>query len=310
MGIERREGKTDIEQSYRLLVESMQDYAIFMLDKKGRITSWDKGSEKLFGYKKKEVVGRKFSILFAKEETERRSPDSDMRNAASEGKYSDERRYIRKNKTTFWGSSVLTSTRSKDGKHHSFSEIIRDVTQQKDLHLTAVHNSTHDYLTGLPNRSFFEESFMDSIAKTRKGNLLAILYLDFNNFKRTNDEQGHRFGDLVLIEIAHRLSHVIRASDMVARFGGDEFVVLVKQLKSRKSAISIARKILRAFVTPIRIEKKVIKTSVSIGGALYPVDGKKPADLLRFSDAALYQAKKSGGNQAKFYTKKVATGKR
>ena len=309
MDFERRAEKIDIERNYRLLVESIKDYAIFMLDKKGKILSWDQGSTKLFGYKKKEAIGKNFSILFTKEEIKRGAPGSNLKNAMSEGKYADERQYVRKNKTKFWGSGVLTSIRDKKGEHQGFSKIIRDVTLQNDLHLAAVHNSTHDFLTGLPNRNFFEESFMEAIAKTKQKHLLAILYLDFNNFKRTNDEEGHRFGDLVLIEIAQRLSRAIRASDMVARFGGDEFVVLVKQLRSKTSGARVAKQIVEAFAQPIIIEKKVIRTSVSIGGALFPLDSRKPADLLRFSDAALYQAKKLGGNQSKFYVKKSAAKK-
>ena len=127
--------------------------------------------------------------------------------------------------------------------------------------------------------------------------------MDFNNFKRTNDEQGHRYGDLVLIEIAHRLSHNIRISDMAARFGGDEFVILAKNLEKKSDVARFAQKIITAFQKPIRIEKRIIKTSVSMGVALYPNDGKKPGELLRFSDMALYQAKKLGGNQYQFYSK-------
>lgn len=306
MDRERRAQTSDVEQSYRTLVENIKDYAIFMLDRKGRITSWDQGSVKLFGYKKGEIMGKKFSVLFTKEDNKRGAPDFDMRNAVSDGRHLDERQYLRKNKTKFWSSGVLTSTRDKSGTHQSFSKIMRDVTQQNDLHTTAVHNSTHDFLTGLPNRNFFEESFIASIGKTKKENLLAVLYMDFNNFKRTNDQEGHRFGDLVLIEIAHRLSHAIRTSDMAARFGGDEFVVLAKQLENRASAVRIARKLVRAFDAPILIHRRVIKTSVSIGVALYPTDGKKPADLLRFSDMALYRAKKRGGNQFQFYGEKTA----
>ncbi len=281
-----------------------------MLDKKGKITSWDQGGAKLFGYKRAEIIGKDFSILFTKEDIRRGTPGSDMKNAVSEGKYLDERQYVRKNKTKFWSSGVLTSTRNKYGTSQGFSKIMRDVSQQNDLHTLAVHNSTHDFLTGLPNRSFFEEDFLESIKRTKRGKLLAILYLDFNNFKRTNDEEGHRFGDLVLIEVAHRLSHAVRSSDIAARFGGDEFVVLAKQLESKANAIRIAKKIVRAFDIPILIEKRVIKTSVSIGVALYPLNGKKPADLLRLSDTALYQAKKRGGNQFQFYSKASASNKR
>jgi diguanylate cyclase (GGDEF)-like protein/PAS domain S-box-containing protein len=258
---------------------------------------------KLFGYKRNEIIGKKFALLFSKEDIKRGLPNSDMVTAIEEGRHLDERQYIRKDKTKFWSSGVLTSTKDKKGMHQGFSKIMRDVTQQTDLHKTAVHNSMHDFLTGLPNRNFFEENLIESIPRTKKGNILAVLYMDFNNFKRTNDEQGHRYGDLVLIEIAHRLSHNIRMSDVAARFGGDEFVILAKNLKNRKGVARFAEKIIKVFTTPIIMQKRVIKTSVSMGVALYPDDGKKPSELLRFSDMALYQAKKLGGNQYQFYSK-------
>lgn len=300
---DRRQETAQIEQSYRSLVENIKDYAIFMLDKKGRVGSWDQGGVKLFGYKRGEIIGKKYSVLFTKEDRNRGLPGSDMVTAIEEGRHLDERQYVRKDKTKFWSSGVLTSTKDKKGIHQGFSKIMRDVTQQIDLHKTAVHNSLHDFLTGLPNRNFFEENLIESMSRVKKGNVLAVLYMDFNNFKRTNDEQGHKFGDLVLIEIAHRLSRNIRVSDVVARFGGDEFVILAKNLYSKKDVSRFAQKIIIAFRAPIIIQKRVIKTSVSMGVALYPNDGRKPDELLRFSDMALYQAKKLGGNQYKFYAK-------
>lgn len=303
MNKERRAQPIEIEQSYRSLIENIKDYAIFMLDKKGKIVSWDQGGVKLFGYKRDEIIGKKFTVLFTKIDLKRGLADSDMQTAVEEGRHLDERQYVRKDQTKFWSSGVLTSTKDKKGVHQGFSKIMRDVTQQTDLHKTAVHNSMHDYLTGLPNRNFFEENIIESIPRTKKGGILAVFYMDFNNFKRTNDEQGHRYGDLVLIEIAHRLSHNIRMSDVAARFGGDEFVILAKNLKLKKDVARFAQKIITAFRTPIIIQKRVIKTSVSMGVALYPSDGQKPSELLRFSDMALYQAKKLGGNQYQFYSK-------
>jgi len=218
-----------------------------------------------------------------------------------EGRQLDERQYLRKDKTIFWSSGVLTSSKDKDGRHQGFSKIMRDVTEQTDLHHRAVHNSTHDYLTGLPNRSFFEESLLESISGAEEGETVAVFYMDFNNFKRTNDEVDHDYGDLVLIEIAHRLSKNIRKSDVAARFGGDEFVILAKNLKDRADVAKVAQKIIQAFDKPITIKKRIIQTSVSAGVAFYLTDGKKPSVLLRFADLALYQAKKRGGNQFQFY---------
>jgi len=301
---ERRKPSYLSEQNYRLLVENVKDYAIFMIDKKGHITSWDQGAHKLFGYKREEIVGKNFSLLFKKEDVRKKIPQSDMETAVHEGRHLDERQYVRKNKTKFWSSGVLTSSRDKKSVHQGFSKIMRDVTEQTDLHKTAVHNSLHDFLTGLPNRSFFEENLIECISKSKKGEILGVFYMDFDNFKHTNDSFGHETGDLVLIEIAHRLAHNIRKSDLTARFGGDEFVILAKGFKSKTMVDKFAKKIIKTFRIPIGIKDKTIKTSVSIGISLYPTHGTKPSELLRFADLALYEAKKSGGNKHKFYGRK------
>lgn len=292
---------SETDQNYRTLVQNIKDYAIFMLDKKGRVTSWDQGGVKLFGYKRNEIVGKKFSLLFTPSDIKNGVPNSDMATAVIEYRHLDEREYIRKDKTKFWSSGVLTSTRDKKGRHQGFSKIMRDVTQQNALHKTAVHNSMHDFLTGLPNRNFFEESLIESLRRNKKANLLAVLFMDFNRFKKINDKYGHRVGDLVLIEIAHRLSHNARLPHVTARFGGDEFVILAKQLKDIRAVESFAKKILKAFRVPIEIQKKRVLATVSIGIAVYPTHGKKPGELLRLSDMALYEAKKTGGNQFRIH---------
>jgi diguanylate cyclase (GGDEF)-like protein len=247
--------------------------------------------------------------LFTKENIRKGIAQKDMAIAVDDGRCLFEREYVRKNKTKFWGNGLLTSTRDKQGKHQGFSNILRDATEQNDLHKTALHNSTHDFLTGLPNRNFVEEDLIKSLLITKKTSMLAVFYMDFNNFKRTNDELGHGFGDLVLIEIAHRLSRSIRISDTAARFGGDEFVIVAKNLMNHADVTHLAKKILGAFRPPIIIKTKKVQTSVSMGIALFPNDGKRPSDLFRFSDMALYQAKKLGGNQFQFYTKDIAAKK-
>lgn len=294
------------EQNYRLLIENIKDYAIFMMDKEGYITSWDQGAQKLFGYKRDEIIGKNFSVLFNPKDIKNKIPRSDMATAILDGRHLDEREYIRKGKSKFWSSGVLTSSRDKKGAHQGFSKIMRDITEQTDLHKTAVHNSMHDFLTGLPNRSFFEENLMECITNTKSEEILAVFYMDFDNFKEINDTLGHETGDLVLIAIAHRLGHNIRKSDLAARFGGDEFVILAKGFKSETSVGRFAQKIIKTFRAPISIKEKKIKASVSIGVSLYPNHSKKPSSLLRYADMALYESKKSGGNQYKFYIEKVS----
>lgn len=305
--MERRKPPYLSEQNYRLLIENIKDYAIFMMDKKGKILSWDQGAQKLFGYNRGEIVGKNFSILFRKEDFKNKLPSTDMATAILEGRQLDERQYMRKDKTKFWSSGVLTSSRDKKGTHQGFSKIMRDVTEQTDLHRTAVHNSMHDFLTGLPNRSYFEENLMECMSKSAPKEILAVFYMDFDNFKQINDNLGHEVGDQVLIAIAHRLGHNIRKSDLAARFGGDEFVILARGFKTKAAVGKFAQKIIKTFRTPIGIKNQKIKASVSMGVALYPNHSKKPSALLRYADIGLYESKKSGGNQYKFYEEVVVS---
>src|SRR6185369_4347844 len=149
----------------------------------------------------------------------------------------------------------------------------------------------------------FEENFLEAIQSNQKGNLIAILFLDFNNFKHINDQEGHSFGDLVLVQIAERLAKGIRITDLVARLGGDEFVILSQGFADSKEIEDFVKKVLTIFHRPIKIGKKTLNTSVSIGVAVYPTDAKKASELLHFSDIALYEAKKHGGNQSWFFNK-------
>lgn len=303
MAQERRKHPLKVERSYRSLIENIQDYAIFMLDKKGRVTSWDQGARKQFGYTRHEIIGKYYAKFFTAKDKRAGAPSSDMETALLKGRCLDERKYVRKNNSTFWSSGVLTSTTNKKGMHQGFSKIMRDVTEQKNLQKVIMHRSTHDFLTSLPNRRYFEQELIKELAESSKKHLVGLLFLDFNNFKRTNDEEGHRFGDLLLIEIAKRLVESIRNSDMVARLGGDEFVILLRDFENMEEIVKFAEKILSTFRKQFVIGKRKLVTSVSIGIAIHPPHGEKAADLLHHSDIALYEAKKGGGNKYVLYNK-------
>lgn len=293
----------NVAKSYRSLVENISDYAIFMLDRKGKITSWDKGAKIQLGYTREEIVGKNVSVIYSRKDARTGVPAHDLKQAKLLGRQIGERHYVRKNGKEYWGTAVLTSTIGKSGNHEGFSMIMRDVTEEKNLQEIIMHRSTHDYLTGLPNRRVFEQNLLDAIDNNNRGNLVAILFLDFNNFKHVNDQQGHSFGDLVLVQIAGRLTKGVRISDMVARLGGDEFVILASGFTDTQDVKLLTEKVLRIFHLPFKIGKKSIKTTVSIGVALYPSDSKKASQLLHYSDLALYEAKKTGGNNYWFYGK-------
>jgi PAS domain S-box-containing protein len=234
-----------VDKSYRSLVENIKDYAIFMLDNKGLVLSWDQGAKKQLGYSGREVMGKPYSLFYTRRDIKAKLPESDLAEARLSGRHIDERRYVKKNGKEYWGTGVLTSTIDKNGNRQGFSMILRDVTEEKNLQQIIMHRSTHDYLTGLPNRRVFEQNLFETIDKNKTGQFAAIFFLDFNNFKHINDQQGHHFGDLVLVQIAIRLLKGIRITDMVARLGGDEFVILSSGFSHFKDVDKLAKKFLK-----------------------------------------------------------------
>ncbi|MBF8647582.1 MULTISPECIES: diguanylate cyclase domain-containing protein [Pseudomonas] len=159
---------------------------------------------------------------------------------------------------------------------------------------TLAHQASHDSLTGLPNRAFFEGRLSRSVRNAeRQQDHLALLFLDSDHFKQINDTLGHAVGDEVLISVADRVRAQLREHDLVARLGGDEFAVLLTPLHSRLDAEHIAEKIIASMKLPVQLDSgRSIATSLSVGIAYYPDDGADPASLLNAADAAMYQAKR------------------
>ncbi|MBC3423384.1 diguanylate cyclase [Pseudomonas sp. RW3S2] len=160
---------------------------------------------------------------------------------------------------------------------------------------TLAHQASHDSLTGLPNRAFFEGRLNRCLRNAaRQQDRLALLFLDSDHFKKINDSLGHAVGDEVLINIASRVRAQLREHDLVARLGGDEFAVLLTPLHSREDAQRIAEKIVASMRLPILLDDgQRVSTSLSVGIAYYPDDGQDSASLLNAADAAMYQAKRN-----------------
>ncbi|QXI44007.1 diguanylate cyclase [Pseudomonas wayambapalatensis] len=160
---------------------------------------------------------------------------------------------------------------------------------------TLAHQASHDSLTGLPNRAFFEGRLNRCLRNAaRQQDHLALLFLDSDHFKKINDSLGHAVGDEVLINIASRVRAQLREHDLVARLGGDEFAVLLTPLHSREDAQRIAEKIVASMRLPILLDDgQRVSTSLSVGIAYYPDDGQDSASLLNAADAAMYQAKRN-----------------
>ena len=160
------------------------------------------------------------------------------------------------------------------------------------------HQANYDTLTDLPNRALFFDRLSQALKQARREeSRLALQFIDLDNFKQVNDRMGHASGDLVLQQAARRLESCIRESDTVARFGGDEFAIILSKTDNTEKARIVADKILDSFTLPFRLDAQTAQTAqttVSIGTAFYPADGDNAEDLLTNADMAMYQAKKQG----------------
>jgi len=182
------------------------------------------------------------------------------------------------------------------GTHQNISKRKQD---EKELLFLA----NYDSLTRLPNRNLMFEEVKLLIGKRRNNNpLTALMFIDLDNFKIINDNYGHKFGDLFLLSVVKKLKQAVRSNDILGRFGGDEFVLIVDEVDEPESLSKIATKILKLFETPISLQNNTVYASVSIGISVFPQDGNNFDDLLKHADVAMYKAKEAGKNCYCFFT--------
>ena len=160
------------------------------------------------------------------------------------------------------------------------------------------HMAQHDSLTHLPNRALFSDRLNQELARARRNDgRCALMFLDLDDFKQVNDNFGHIVGDHMLLEFAQRLQACVRAADTVGRMGGDEFVVLMPELKESSAALALAEKIRTALHAPFLVDGHALTTSCSLGIAIYPENGLDEITLTKSADDAMYRAKESGGDR-------------
>jgi diguanylate cyclase (GGDEF)-like protein/PAS domain S-box-containing protein len=195
---------------------------------------------------------------------------------------------------------VLANAILRPEANGAFEELegtVIDITQRKNAERQIVYQAYHDALTGLPNRMLFYDRLSQSLSLARRDQRgLAVLFLDLDQFKLVNDTLGHAAGDRLLVEIAHRLQHAVRESDTVARVGGDEFTLLLRQIEEGADAARAAQKVLDAVARPIEIDGQRFYLTTSIGISLFPADGEDAEALLANADIAMYRAKELGRN--------------
>ncbi|MCF4011041.1 EAL domain-containing protein [Rheinheimera sp. UJ63] len=198
------------------------------------------------------------------------------------------------------------SDKAQDKTIKYYIAIFENISEQlaKEKHMQTLAET--DVLTGLLNRQGFNQVYHKTFAAAqRDGENLAVLYIDLDKFKYVNDQYGHDYGDELLKSIAKRLQHNIKAKDVAARIGGDEFVVLIQGDNLGKLLKHFGAKLLKLLSAPYRLFEITYTCTASIGIAIYPDDGITESELLKAADAAMYQAKTSGRNKYAFLNKKL-----
>ena len=185
--------------------------------------------------------------------------------------------------------------------------MVRDVTERREYERRLAHQASHDDLTGLPNRTLFLDRLADALEHgPAVGPAVAVCFLDIDHFKYLNDSRGHTVGDELLVEVARRISETARSADIVARFGGDEFAVLIHGLSNRQGAVAYAWRLLSAFDRPFTLQGTAAHMSASAGIA-FGARGDDPHDLLRDADAAMYHAKQRGRSRVELFDETLTT---
>jgi diguanylate cyclase (GGDEF)-like protein len=193
------------------------------------------------------------------------------------------------------GDLLVRSIRYAIERHRMLKEL--EQTQTRLQHL-----AHHDNLTGLPNRHLFYDYLEKSVARAyRHGKILAVLFVDLDKFKHVNDTMGHAEGDLLLVSAAKRMEGCIRESDIIARIGGDEFIIMLDSIKSAHAAAKVAHKIQEAMSKVYIMEGREHFVTTSIGISLYPLDSSDVDTLIKNADSAMYNAKECGRNNYKFF---------
>jgi len=286
------------ELKYRLVFENTP-LGIIHFDGQGRITACNDSLADLIGLTHREAaIG--FSLLSI--------PDVAFAKAIKQALNGQNAYYQGNYESPISGKSIpveaqIAPVMSDDGSPLGGVIIVSDITERKRYEETIRHLAYHDALTGLPNRLLIHDRISVALPQARRQNqMLALVYLDLDNFKIINDTLGHLIGDRLLQEVAHRLKYLIREGDTVARMGGDEFMFLFPGINETGNVKIIANKILDSFSLPFQVDGHEIHVSASIGISLYPSDGQDVETLIKNADTALYRAKEQGRNNYQLFT--------
>lgn len=302
--INEAEDVTAFKQSERQLRISAKVFehageAIVVTDRETRILSVNEAFSRITGFPAQEAVGEKIGSLLNSDENSQELYETMWNGLSSDGFWQGELKNRRKDGTRF--TEWLTINRMQEGGGDEYVAVFSDITRLKDSQEKAEYLATHDSLTGLPNRSLFQDRLDLAIAQAkRKGEVAALMFLDVDNFKSINDTLGHDVGDELLVEVSKRLKELMRDMDTVARLGGDEFTVVLSDT-DYLGAERVAEHIVEKLREPVRLGNRKVFVSASLGLAFYPDDGDNSSVLGKAADTAMYRAKQNGRDRFELF---------
>jgi diguanylate cyclase (GGDEF)-like protein/PAS domain S-box-containing protein len=289
------------EEQFRDLLEAAPD-AMVIVDREGYIILVNRQTERLFGYDRSELVGHPVEVLLPE--------------AVRAVHVAKRQGYTTQAEVRPMGAGLELLARRRDGSDFPaeislsplqtsrgilVSAAVRDITERRRIEAALKRQTLHDAMTGLPNRVLLADRLDQALLRTtRAGTMLAVLFLDLDRFKLINDSRGHAAGDRLLVAVAERLERLVRASDTVARFAGDEFVIVAEDRMNATEARLLGERLVQSFSTPVTVDGEDLYVTASIGISLSSPGGeasqanRSAEQLLRDADAAMYRAKESG----------------
>jgi diguanylate cyclase (GGDEF)-like protein/PAS domain S-box-containing protein len=286
------------------------EYAIVYTDSAGIIRVMNPAAERLFDHKAEDLIGQETPLLFHTAEDIARWTLAQNANGfaglvAESGAIGVEPREIklrRRDGSIFPANIAISVVRDSQKQIRGYLGIVADITQRHAAESRIRHLAHYDNLTSLPNRTLLNKHLADAISAAKERHRgVATLFADLDRFKYVNDTLGHQAGDQLLLSVAQRLRACVRDGDLVARTGGDEFVVVLGNLEEGSMPEDVAERILASLARPFELCGQQFTVTPSIGIALYPTDGLDGQALIKNADAAMYLAKERGRNNFQFF---------
>lgn len=279
------------EERYKTIFDNTGT-AMLILDNNDRISTANSTFRRLFGYSHDELEGRRQADMIYRDEQD----VSISEYASGPGDTTDNDEYSINDKAGNARCVILNRAQIAGGEESVVSLV--DITERRRTEDFIRRMAYNDYLTGIPNIAFFQSRLTQEVSRaSRHDEMLAVMFLDLDGFKVINDTYGHDTGDKTLCRVAGKLNDMTRICDMVARIGGDEFIILLTDVKSLSDILAYAKRLVSSFNTPIRIEGNEFMITVSVGISMYPRHGATTETLLKRADYAMYVAKRLGGNR-------------